>query len=171
MTEHLLPNNGIADAACPDPVGHLYDAHRPFVVDTPQGRRLQALGTRFTVRQQDGSTLLAVYQGAVKVRPAVAGMTQVVGAGRQVAFTEHTIAAPQPADWAREAWSDGVLLAEDITLGEPVSELARYQWGHLSVAPEVAGLRVLGGYPLRDPDRVLAMLEEILPVTVRRPLP
>lgn len=143
---------------------------RPFVVETSHGR-LQAPGTRFTVREQEGATLVAVYAGAVEVRTGATARRRVVSTGEQLHFDRDAIAAPQAAERAREAWADGVLLADDITLGQLVAELRRYQRGYLGVAPEVAELRVLGGYPLRDPDKVLAMLEAVLPVRVRRTLP
>jgi len=146
------------------------DPHRAFVVDTHEGS-MQALGTRFTVRQEENATFLAVYEGAVKIRLADTGEGRVVEVGHQVTFTRDTISAPVPADRSREVWANGILLAEDISLAELVRELARYRSGHLGVAPEVAELRVLGGYPLHDPDKVLAMLEAVLPITVRRTLP
>ena len=153
------------------------DAGRPFVVDTAQGR-LRALGTRFNVRLDgDGATRLAVYEGAVQVSLASgasagsAGSAAIVGAGQQVRFTVRHLEALGPADPAREAWSRGVLLAQDLPLGEVVAELARYRRGHLAVAPEVAGLPVLGSYPLDDVDGALAMLEQTLPIQIRRPLP
>ncbi len=52
-----------------------------------------------------------------------------------------------------------------------MAELARYRHGHLAVDPAVAGLPVMGTYPLDDTDRALAMLEAALPVRVRRRLP
>lgn len=145
-------------------------AGRPFVVTTRQGR-LEALGTRFTVRQEDTASHLAVYQGAVRVQPDGTADTRVIRAGEQTRFTQDAIAAPAVADPAREAWSGGVLLADDIPLGELIAELRRYRHGHLGVAPEAAGLRVMGAYPLHDTERVLGMLEDALPVRVRRRLP
>jgi transmembrane sensor len=142
---------------------------RPFVADTRHGR-LRALGTRFTVRLDGDTTLLAVYHGAVEVR-TVQGSVRVLNSGSQVRFSAGQIFTPAAADPAREAWTGGVLLAEDIPLKELVAELGRYHRGHLGVAPEVAELRVLGGYPLRDPERALAMLETVLPVRVQRTLP
>lgn len=142
------------------------DARRPFYVDTPHGR-LQALGTRFTVRLDDKETFLAVYQGAVEVRTE-AGASAVIPAGRQVRFTAETLADTEAADIAREAWSRGMLVARDIPLADVVQELRRYRSGHLGVAPEVAGLRVFGSFPLRDTDETLAMLVEALPIRVHR---
>jgi transmembrane sensor len=147
-----------------------HEAVRPFVVDTGQGR-LQALGTRFNVRQFEGLTYLAVYEGAVQVRTAESGRTQVVDAGQQLTFTRDAIGPTTPADRARQAWARGILLADNIPLQDLVGELARYRRGYLGCAPEVADLRVMGTFPLNDTDRVLAMLENALPVQVRRTLP
>lgn len=146
-----------------------HDASRPFVVDTSHGR-LRALGTRFTVRLDGERTFIAVYQGAVEVRTG-GGVRHVIEAGSQTSFNYDTIAFPQAADAAREAWSRGVLLAENITLQEVVAELNRYHRGHIGVAPAVANLRVLGGYPLHDADQTLNMLAQVLPLRIHRTLP
>jgi len=145
------------------------DPSRPFTVDTPQGR-LRALGTRFTVRLDGEQTLLAVYAGAVRARTRRGGEA-TLQAGRQVRFSRDALAPVQPADTAREAWSRGVLVAQDITLREVVAELRRYRHGHLGLAPEVAALRVFGNFPLADTDDILDMLAAALPVRIRRTLP
>ncbi len=144
---------------------------RPFVVDTPQGR-MQALGTRFNVRlDENGHTQLAVYQGAVQVMLASSTASTIVSAGNQLRFNARYLDAPAPVDPARQAWARGILLAQDIPLGQVAAELARYQHGHIAVAPEVANLTILGSYPLDDVDGTLDMLQKTLPIQVRRPLP
>ncbi|WP_415138648.1 FecR domain-containing protein [Ottowia sp.] len=143
---------------------------RPFAVDTPQGR-LRALGTRFTVRMDEGHSLVAVQEGAVEVRTAGSGTTAVIQAGRQTRFTGESLGAIEDAETAREAWTRGILFADDIPLSDVVRELRRYRSGHLGLAPEVADLRVFGNYPVNDPDRALAMLESVMPIRVRRTLP
>jgi len=146
------------------------DTIRPFVVDTTHGR-LRALGTRFTVRlADDGNTFLAVYEGAVEIRNT-AGEITIIPAGQQTRFSADAIAPQADADIAREAWSRGVLLARDITLGEVVAELRHYRKGHLGLAPEIAELRVFGSFPLKNTDEALAMLENILPIRIQRTLP
>ena len=146
-----------------------HDSTRPLVVDTAHGR-LRALGTRFTVRLLDGATYLAVYGGAVEVRSS-GGATRIVNAGSQLTFSATAIGKTEAADPAREAWSRGVLLADNMTLQDVVAELKRYHRGHIGVSPEVAQLRVLGGYPLHDVDKTLRMLAAVLPLRVRRTLP
>lgn len=147
------------------------DSARPFLVDTAQGRLL-ALGTRFNVRLDDTQgTRLAVFEGAVKVTLADDTGSVVVGAGQQVRLTARQLEPVLAADPAREAWPRGILLAQDITLQAVVAELARHTRGHLAVAPDVAGLAVLGSFPLNDVDGALTMLQQALPIQVRRPLP
>lgn len=142
---------------------------RPFVVTTRQGS-LRALGTRFSVKQQETNTLLVVYDGAVEITTA-AGDRQILNAGQQTLFDEHSIQPPQQAQRAREAWAKGLILAEDISLKELAAELSRYRRGHLGVDPAVAELRVMGAYPINNPDHCLTMLEAALPVQVNRLLP
>ncbi|WP_052063720.1 hypothetical protein [Nitrincola sp. A-D6] len=62
-------------------------------------------------------------------------------------------------------------MAEDIPLKELVSELARYRRGYLGINPAIANVRVMGAYPINNPDHCLAMLEDALPVRVNRLLP
>ncbi|WP_313623438.1 FecR family protein [Achromobacter sp.] len=146
------------------------DPMRPFVVDTDQGR-LQALGTRFTVRGEADGVVLAVHEGAVRIDTAATHATGIVQAGRQARFTANALDAQLPVDPAREAWTRGVLVADDTPLGEVVAELRRYHFGHLAVAPEIAGMHVFGSYPIHETDRALDMLASVLPVRVRRTMP
>lgn len=143
--------------------------HRPFFVDTRFGR-LQALGTRFTVQQTGDDTLLAVYDGQVRIRNQ-AGQDGLVQAGEQRRFTADHISHATPADPAREAWSRGVILAENLPLADLIAELGRYHAGYAGVDPRIAGLRVVGRYPANDMDRTLAMLQRDLPLRIHRPLP
>ncbi|MBW7903100.1 MAG: FecR domain-containing protein [Rhodocyclaceae bacterium] len=143
---------------------------RPFYVETPQGR-LQALGTRFTVRLDETETFVAVFEGRIEVRTATTGATTIIPAGQQLRFTDASLAAAEAADPAREAWTRGLLVARNIPLSDVVKELRRHHHGHLGLAPEVADLRVFGGYPVGDPDRTLAMLESVMPIRVHRTQP
>ena len=91
--------------------------------------------------------------------------------GQQLVFTHDRISAAQPAQRAREAWTYGILLAENIRLGDLIEELQPYRRGFINVSDQAAGLRVFGGYPLNDPDQTLAMLAQALPIEVSHTLP
>ena len=140
---------------------------RPFVVETPQGR-LRPLGTRFSVRELDGHTLLNVFEGSVEAACGDTDQRRVLSAGQGVLFDRQRLAATQRAQPVREAWAKGVLMANDMRLGDFIGELASYRHGHLGIDPQIANLRVMGTYPLQDTDQVLAMLEQVLPVRIER---
>jgi transmembrane sensor len=142
---------------------------RPFIVTTRHGS-LTALGTRFNVYQQDESTLLAVFDGAVRIK-TLDGQERIVAAGNQVSFGQHVIHASRSVRRARQAWTRGVLQADNISLRDFVQELSRYQHGHIGVADEVAQIKVIGAYPIDRPDHTLEMLANALPVAISRPLP
>jgi transmembrane sensor len=63
-----------------------------------------------------------------------------------------------------------VLEASDMRLDAFVDELRRYRPGLVQLAPEVAGLRLSGVFPLADTDRILQALVQVLPVQVHMPV-
>lgn len=147
------------------------DARRPLVVRSRQGS-MRALGTRFQVRQFDGSTRLGVSEGRVEVTPIDApGPVLVVEAGQEVTFTRTGVSSPSALPAAREAWTRGMLIADDLPLQEFLAELSRYRHGFLGCDPAIARLRVVGAFPIHDTGQALAMLEAALPVRARQVLP
>lgn len=142
-------------------------APRPFIVGTAHGT-LRPLGTRFTVRRLDDRTRVAVFEGAVEVRPAAAIDAAVVHAGEQMAFTAGALQAARPADESVVLWEQGMLLAREMRLDDLVAELARYHRGVLRCDPAVADLTVSGAFPVADTEANLALLEKSLPVRIGR---
>lgn len=144
---------------------------RPFLVQTTQGV-LRALGTRFMVRDEGARVRVAVYEGAVEVRPAREGANPLVlAAGEQTVFSAGGAAAPVSADPLAASWADGMLAARNWRLADLVAELGRYRHGVLRCDPAVAGLRVSGAFPLNDIDASLRLLEKTLPVRVSQVTP
>lgn len=146
------------------------DAERPFVVDTRYGT-LRALGTLFLVRRQPASVHLAVLEGAVEVRLAGTGDRREVAHGEQVDFSREHYDEVAALDAAQAAWRTGRLNVDDMSLADFLAQLSRYRPGYLAAHPEVAGLRVMGSYPVPDTDAALTLLSEVLPVRVHRSLP
>ena len=144
---------------------------RPFIIESAEGS-LRALGTRFNVRQLDGKTRLSVFQGRVEIVPRDPGAaSRIIESGEQVDFASNGIMTVMPASPTSEAWRRGLLVADNMPLGEFVAELARYRSGYLACDPAVAQLRVVGGFPLKRPDQALAMLEASLPIQVHKTMP
>lgn len=157
----VLRAGEILVTTAPDPAG----AHRPFRVHSRQGS-VEALGTRFIVRQEAEASRVAVFEGAVAVRPARAPEAMVrVGAGQGTVFFADRAQAPDAVADSTAAWTRGVLVAEDMRVADFVAELARYRPGVLRCDPEVAELRVTGVFSLRDTDRALENLALALPVS------
>jgi transmembrane sensor len=94
----------------------------------------------------------------------------VIKAGQQLCFTQNHLPAPTAASAGREAWHRGLLLADNLPLGQLLEELSRYRPGHLGCDPAVAGLPVMGSFPLKDTDQALRLLEAALPVQVHKTL-
>lgn len=145
--------------------------HRPFFVETAHGR-LQALGTRFVVRQHETATDVTVLESAVRIQPGSPHATPVIlNAGQSARFDRDGIASRTDdanAATAAAAWTQGMLVVHAMPLATFLHELGRYRRGHLGCAPEIASLPVSGIYPIDDTDRVLDMLARSLPVEIQR---
>jgi transmembrane sensor len=139
----------------------------PLYVDTRHGR-VQALGTRFTVRQFSDSTRVGVLEDRVNLCPAdQPGHSRTLAAGESAEFDRHNISPTQQYGGTQAAWADGQLIVLDARLGDVIAELARYRPGLLQCDAACAGLRVSGAFRLDSTDAVLANLQATLPIQVK----
>jgi transmembrane sensor len=145
--------------------------HRPLVLRTAEGFVQARDVARFSVLQRDGSTQLSVFDGTVDIQLAERGGSRAVLGGQQVAFDGRRIEPERPVQSGRQAWTGGVLLADNLRLDDFIAELARYRQGYLGCDPRVAGLRVVGAYPLADTERVLEVLASTLSLRINRRIP
>lgn len=141
--------------------------YRSFRVLSGQGV-MEALGTRFNVRQYQGKTGIAVLEGAVRIAPKQASRAEhiVLHAGQQIRFTEHAVSAVKPAGQADTAWTRGMLLADKMRLADFISELSRYRSGLLRCDPAIADLPISGAFPVSDTDQSLNMLVSTYPIAM-----
>jgi transmembrane sensor len=70
------------------------------------------------------------------------------------------------ADGSLTAWTQGMLVADGMRLGDFARELARYRHGVVRCDPAVAQVRISGAFPLDDNRRALNMLALTYPVKV-----
>lgn len=140
---------------------------RPFIVDTAEGG-IRALGTRFTVRQWDAHTSVAVLESAVEITPVgTSGQSRVLRAGERTSFTSDAFESPSPLSEQDAAWARGQIVADNVRLGDFMADFGRYRKGLVQCDPVVADLRFSGVFPLHDTDRILSTLPNVLPVQVR----
>lgn len=140
-------------------------AQRPLIVETVAGE-IQALGTRFSVYQRDGGSQVELFEGELELRPRHASPVRLQ-AGQSRWFSTTGFGELAKADANAVAWQEGRLIAERMPLGQFVAELSRHRPGVLRCDPAVANLPLTGVFPLADTDRVLAALQQSLPVKVQ----
>lgn len=137
---------------------------RPLVIDTDNGR-LTPIGTRFTVRHLNQTTEVNVFEGAVKIQPKHTDSTAMVAAGRQGLFDVNRIIESElDADQSREAWTTGILIADNMPLCDFVSELNRYRQGNIICSHDVTDFKLVGAYPLTDTEQIINAVESSLPI-------
>ncbi|OAI10299.1 FecR domain-containing protein [Methylomonas methanica] len=147
------------------------DWQRPFVVDTQDGR-VRALGTRFSVSQQADHSQVAVFADSVEIQPSNPNTPkQLLRAGQEARFVANQVEPIQQIKLDKPAWSQGVIVADNIPLSEFLLQLNRYRKGYVTCAPEIADMRIIGSFPLKDTDKILASLATNLPVKLTSPLP
>ncbi|HEY9271580.1 FecR domain-containing protein, partial [Achromobacter sp.] len=139
----------------------------PLRVTTLHGT-VRPLGTRFIVNRQDASTRVAVLRHAVELQPAGAGASLVLQAGEQGVLETSAARHEGAVTGEPDAWTRGLLIVDDMQLGDFVAQLDRYRPGRLSCDEAVAALRVSGAFPIDDTDRALAAVERALPVRISR---
>lgn len=145
------------------------DKTRPFEVRAANGS-LRALGTGFDVRRDGARVQLVVTEHSVGVTlPALAGQ-QVVQAGQRLTYDEQGVSAAQPIDAASAtAWRRDRLVFDARPLGEVLDELGRYHSGIIWVRdPALRNLPVTGLFDTRNLDAQLALLQQSLPLRVRK---
>ena len=140
------------------------DAQRPFFVDSGQAA-IRALGTRFSVRRDEGATILSMLESRVLAQvpqhPAV-----VVQAGQRTRITDDGVGALTSIDAAsvQEAWRTRQLVVDDLPLAEVLDELTRHRPGQLHYdRAQIAGIRVAAVLPLDDTDKALQLLIDNFP--------
>ncbi|MFP1681143.1 FecR domain-containing protein [Alloalcanivorax sp. C16-1] len=141
-----------------------HDDPRPLVVRTVAGT-VQPLGTRFLVADRGAQVTVRVLEGRVRITP-LAGEARLLAAGEEAGFNATGVDAGRPLRGEPAAWTEGRLVADGQRLDRFLARLARHRHGVLRCQPEVAGLRLVGAFPLNDTDAVLRALAETLPLRV-----
>lgn len=161
------------------------DAAHPFLVETPAGT-VHVTGTQFNIRLPyatraevtllEGSVMMEGVREKEEGRgqneaghPRVSGVRSSVALtpGQQFDTALPTVRMLTTAELENTiAWRSGRLALNGLTLGEAAARLAAYHGIRIEVAPDVAGLRLGGTYPVEDLDGVLRAFENALTVKV-----
>lgn len=144
-------------------------AWRPWTTRAGDAR-ISVLGTVFNVRRDGESVRLTVFEGCVSFDPGSGLDIVVVDAGRAAESRRGSlVSAPVAANLpAVRAWRERRMVFEDTPLAVAMAEAGRYRDAAIRVDSQVASLRITGAFPTTDPERLLRLLPDAVPVVVVR---
>jgi transmembrane sensor len=145
------------------------DRKRPFVVETEAGQ-VQALGTAFDVKLQDGHVSVTVFEHAVKITNSDGQTEQKLAEGERLEFTRNRISEASPVNLQRAAaWHKQRMVFQDQPLATVVAELERYRPGKIFILNDaIKNLPITGVFGIADTDIALQAIAQSLPVEVRK---
>ena len=91
--------------------------------------------------------------------------------GQQVLMHRDHLGQMLAVNAGADAWTRGMLVLDNVRLGDMVRELNRYRRGHLGVDPDVADLRISGSFALNNVELALNSLLPALPVQIEQHTP
>ncbi|CAM3551406.1 Iron dicitrate transport regulator FecR [Bordetella sputigena] len=145
-------------------------ARMPFQVRTAAGT-IRALGTRFNIRLDDDHATVAVYEGQVSLHPARGGESGYLAAGNQATLFHGGLGSVRPVAAGADAWLQGRIAADNVSLAEFLAELSRYRRGYITCDDAAGRMRLSGLFPTDDTDRVLEAISGLLPIAITRRTP
>jgi transmembrane sensor len=146
-----------------DPFASADKAARPLLVITSHGQ-IHPVGTRFIVRQHRERSDVAVLEGAVELRTRNGAAMHLLKAGWAASFTETQIGQDRVLPSGSDAWTRGIVVADDMRLDQLLAELGRYRSGFLTCDPQLASRRVTGAFQINHTDGALANIAQLLSV-------
>ncbi len=139
---------------------------RPLLVQTREAL-LEGFEGRFNVRQDGDCTRVNVSHGRVALhRPG--GELQWLSSAQDWRIDAQGAQRLEQVDMDATAWGEGLIVTRDMRLGDFLTQVGRYRHGYLACADEIASLRLSGVFRLEDPEALLQLLPQTLPVRLRQ---
>lgn len=143
-----------------------HDAARPFIVHAGS-RNVTVLGTKFAVRRDGDQVRVVVLEGRVRLDErdvSRAAKSNVLTAGAIVNTAAAGVMIRQvPPERVMDdlSWRTGVLVFDQVTLGEAVAEFNRYNRRQLVIAdPAVSDIRIGGRLQAHSIDGFARLLQQ-----------
>ncbi len=152
------------------------DPGRPFVVSAG-GRRVVAVGTRFSVRRDRGGLRVVVTEGLVRLEsdPGPDGRRQpstLLPAGSVALANDARILVRSGTLQEAEqylSWRDGFLTFHDTSLADAAAEFNRYNTRKIVIADgEVGAMRIGGNFRWSNTEVFVRLLEQGFPIRAER---
>lgn len=144
-----------------------HDSSRPFIV-VAGGKRVVAVGTKFSVRRNGPALEVVVTEGKVRMENAEAAGPVFLTAGEIAMSTESGLVVQRKSVEEAEtllSWRDGVLSFRDVPLSDAVAEFNRYNVRKITIAdPGVAAMKVEGNFRPTNVGAFVRLLESGFPI-------
>lgn len=145
------------------------DRRRPFIVSTASAT-VTAVGTAFTVREDDEATEIIVSEGTVQVRSGAGTPVALSQGGRlrlERAGSARTSHLEVQQVQRRLAWRDGLIMLDGERLADAAAQFNRYSRRPIRVSPEIADRQVVGVFSLQDAEGFARTSGRLLSVPVK----
>ena len=140
-------------------------AHRSFWLGSRDGL-FEAFDARLVACQEAGSTRVSVFQGRVAMHPSRGPMVWA-GPGESYRVTPHQVSRLPTLAMDPGAWADGLIVTQGMPLRDFLAQVSRYRHGLLGCSDAVAELRLSGVFRLQQPEQLIELLPQLLPVRLR----
>lgn len=139
--------------------GHVEGNAPPLQLQTRHGI-VTALGTRFSARDLGNTSLVQVFEHAVRLEGAEGRQQVLIEAGHSLEFGIDHHQALGVVNVGADLWVKGILSVNDMPLRDFLLELGRYHEGYIRCAEELDTLLISGSFPVHDLAGILTSLQE-----------
>ena len=129
---------------------------------------LEGFEGRFVAYQDGDCTRVSVSHGKVAIHRPGNGQQQWIESGQNWRLDAQGAHRLAHLDMDAMAWAEGLIVTQDMRLREFLRQVSRYRHGYLSCGDDIADLRLSGVFRLEDPEQLLHLLPQTLPVRLRQ---
>ncbi|PYB69325.1 peptide ABC transporter substrate-binding protein [Pseudomonas sp. LB-090624] len=147
--------------------GQAANPERPLLVQT-RNALLEGYEGRFVARQDSDCTRVSVSHGRVAIRKPGDGQLQRIESGEDWRIDAKGAQRLEHVDMDAMAWSEGLIITPGMRLFDFLAQVSRYRHGYLGCSDEIANLRLSGVFRLEDPEQLIQLLPQTLPVRLRQ---
>lgn len=140
---------------------------QPLLVQT-RDALLEGFEGRFVAYQDSDCTRVSVSHGKVAIHRPGAGQLQWIEGGQNWRLDAQVAQRLAHMEMDAMAWTEGLIVTQDMRLSNFLAQVSRYRHGYLGCSNDIADLRLSGVFRLEDPEQLLRLLPQTLPVRLRR---
>ncbi|MBI6888662.1 FecR family protein [Pseudomonas putida] len=140
---------------------------QPLLVQT-RDALLEGFEGRFVAYQDSDYTRVSVSHGKVAIHRPGAGQLQWIEGGQNWRLDAQGAQRLAHMEMDAMAWTEGLIVTQDMRLSNFLAQVSRYRHGYLGCSNDIADLRLSGVFRLEDPEQLLRLLPQTLPVRLRR---